>query len=278
MSWKFSLDDLVADRDLAFSWLRGDDPNSWRLEIVGRLYGWLEQPAQASEYFRRAADHVERHVNAVGNGTFEEFGREGGLLRLAGDERAREWLSRARDAADEVRNRSIVVGLNYLVGDDDAALRVADSDVDEIALLATARRSGDPGSAERAAMTFVKRIRAERLTLRAARAQFHFSDYDWLEESYRLAAELAGEPLPDHASMLSRAGLIGSRQVASREPELPMGRWEIGDASLVVPARGAAKATLRPGLVLEIEGEPPHYAVSLYEDNAMLAGVSPVSG
>lgn len=277
MSWKFSLDDLAADRDLALTWLRGDDPNNWRLEIVGRLYRWLEQPAQASVYFRRAADHLERHVNAAGKGDFEDFGREGGLLLLAGDSRAREWLSRARDGADEVRNRGIVVGLSYLLGDDDTALQLADSESGQVALLAAARRNGDAGQAEQASTFFVQRIRADRLKLRAARAQFHFSDYDWLEESYRLAAELAGEPVPDHATMLSRAGLIGSRTVVPPEPELPMGRWEIGDASLVVPARGAAKATLRPGLVLEIEGEPPQYAVSLYEDNALLGGVSPVS-
>ena len=118
---------------------------SWRLEIVGRLYRWLEQPAQASEYFRRAADHVERHVNAAGKGTSRTSGARAACC---------SWPVTRGHAMGRGSRRRLVV----------------------------------------------------------------------------------------------------------------------------VPARGAAKATLRPGRVLEIEGEPPHYPVSLYEDNAPLGRLAPVSG
>ena len=48
--------------------------------------------------------------------------------------------------------------------------------------------------------------------------------------------------------------------------------------TLVVPARGRTKAMLDPRrrLMLEIEGESPHYNVALYEDDHVLGGVSTV--
>ena len=210
------------------------------------------------------------------------MGRQGGFLYLAGDESWREWCERARAAADEVVNRAVVVGLSYLLGDDETALRVTRSEKDEGALLAKARHAGDPKRVDAAIKLFVRKIRADQLPIRADRLDFHLSDYDWLEECFRLKAELAGEPVPEHRTMLERAGLAkaAERRPQPPEPELPMGRWEIGEAALVVPADGVVKATLdrQRRLVLEIQGEPPQYAVALYEDDAMLAGVSPVAG
>ena len=55
---------------------------------------------------------------------------------------------------------------------------------------------------------------------------------------------------------------------------------EIGQTALVSPAVGRVKITLDRArrLVLEIEGLAPAYGVALYEDDAMLQGVSPVAG
>ena len=106
------------------------------------------------------------------------------------------------------------------------------------------------------------------------------SDYDWLEECFLLEASLEGVPVPSHRAMLDRTGLIAKgKHREAVEPELPMGRWEIGDTALVAPAVGRVKITLdRPRrLVLEIEGEAPAYGVALYEDDAMLGAASPVA-
>ena len=106
------------------------------------------------------------------------------------------------------------------------------------------------------------------------------SDYDWLEECFRLEASLQGVPVPSHRAMLERVGLIShGRRSEQVEPELPMGRWEIGDTALVVSAVGRVKITLDRArrLVLEIEGEAPSYGVALYEDHAMLGCASPVA-
>ena len=147
-------------------------------------------------------------------------------------------------------------------------------------MLAAARRDRDPGPLDGLASSFAKEIRSARVDVSIDHIGSVLSDYDWLEECFRLEASLLGVPVPSHRAMLERVKLIskGKRQ-EKVEPELPMGRWEIGDTALVVPAVGRAKITLdRPRrLVLEIEGEAPAYGVALYEDYAMLGGVSPVA-
>lgn len=274
MTWTLDAQELASDRELALEWVR-DRPSHSTLEIAGRVHRWLDDEEAAREFFRQAAAAAEERIAAMGGGTPVAWARVGGLLHLAGDP-ASEWLDRARKGFDATRDRPKIVALSYELGDDEDVLRRSNLD-DVPTRLATARSGRDPAPIEDAVAALVKEIRADRLTIAAARLTISLSQYDWLDEAFRLEAELRGERAPDHATMLRRAGLLGGEPPAV-EAELPMGRWEIGEASLVVPARGRVKATLDPArrLVLEIEGEPPSYGVALYEDDARLAAVSPV--
>ena len=171
------------------------------------------------------------------------------------------------------------MAVSYLFGDDDEALRAADADYPG-AVLAAARRDRDPGPLDGLAASYAKEIRARRVELSVTQMRSVFSDYDWLEECFRLEASLRDVPVPSHRAMLDRVGLIAKgKHREAVEPELPMGRWEIGDTALVAPAVGRVKITLdRPRrLMLEIEGEAPAYGVALYEDDAMLGAASPVA-
>ena len=52
--------------------------------------------------------------------------------------------------------------------------------------------------------------------------------YDLLEGTFRVDAERAGTPVPDHATMLARAGLLGERAPAPALDPPPEGRWMVG--------------------------------------------------
>jgi hypothetical protein len=276
VTWALDAEELESDRELVLGWVE-EEADFATLQMAGRVHRWLDHEQAAREYFQRSAADLEREVAAMGGGLPVSWAHVGGLRYLAGDrDGARAWLERARKGFDATRDRPKIVALSYELGDDDDVLRRSNLE-DVPTLLATARSGRDPAPIEAAVAALAGRIRAKRLTVLAAQLDVSLSDYDWLDEAFRLEAELRGEPTPDHATMLQRAGLLGGAP-PHVEPALPMGRWEIGETSLVVPARGRVKATLDAArrLVLEIEGEPPSYGVALYEDDARLAAVSPV--
>jgi hypothetical protein len=276
MAWTFDYDALAGKREYLLRRVKRDGASGIDLELAGRIHRWLELPTAAATLFARAAVDAEQFLSDFPL----PIARHGALLYLAGDERgARESLERARSLFSSTPYRADEVAVSYLLGEDDEALRIGAPDYPGT-VLAAARRNRDPGPLEGLAMSYAKEIRARRVELSVTQIRSVLSDYDWLEECFLLEASLQGVPVPSHRAMLDRVGLIAKgKHREAVEPELPMGRWEIGDTALVAPAVGRVKITLdRPRrLVLEIEGEAPAYGVALYEDDAMLGAASPVA-
>ncbi len=276
MPWTFDYDALAGKREFLARQVKHDGTSGIVIELAGRTHRWLELPTAAASLFARAAVEAERFLSNVP----DPIARHGGLLHLAGDEAgARESFTRAFSLFDPTLFRGDMAAIAYLLADDDEAVRLG-ADHFPGGVLAAARRDRDPGRLDALAASFAKQIRSRRVAVSEAESKGALSDYDWLEECFRLEAELTGTAVPSHRAMLERVKLIarGKRREAV-EPELPMGRWEIGDTALVAPAVGRVKITLdRPRrLVLEIEGEAPSYGVALYEDHAMLGCASPVA-
>ena len=276
MAWTFDYDSLAGKRESLLERVGRDGASGVEFELAGRTHRWLELPTAAAALFARSAAEAEQFLSDVPR----PLARHGGLLHLAGDEHgARESWVRARSLYSSTPFRADEVAISYLLGDDDEALRIGNPDQPG-AVLAAARRDRDPTALDGLATSFAKQIRSARVVVSAAQIASVLSDYDWLEECFRLEAELTGAPVPSHRDMLARAGLISAgKRREEVEPELPMGRWEIGDTALVSPGVGRVKITLDRGrrLMLEIEGEAPAYGVALYEDHAMLGGAAPVA-
>ncbi len=275
MPWTFDYDKLAGKREYLARQAKHPETSGVVIELAARTHRWLELPTAAAALFTLAATESEQYLSDVP----APIARYGGLLHLAGDvEGARKSFTRARTLFASTPFRADMVAVSYLLGDDDEALRLGSPEYPGV-VLAAARRDRDPGPLDALATSFAKEIRSRRVEVSVAQSKSVLSDYDWLEECFLLEASLKGVPVLSHRAMLERVGLIAKgKHREAVEPELPMGRWEIGDTALVAPAVGRVKITLdRPRrLVLEIEGEAPAYGVALYEDDAMLGAASPV--
>jgi tetratricopeptide (TPR) repeat protein len=243
VAWTFTREELEADRDAAAAEV-AEYPNKVENARLGRALRWLDDEVGAREAFRGGAIAMKTNVldrgrlnNAVG------WAEYGDLLHNAGDEAAaREQFQRALDElADEQSVRA--AKLRYHLGL--APGRAPKGPFWERTLAALASREG----LDEARDAVVKALRAER-----ALPSYNGSDmtlWDLLEETFRVEAERDGTPLPDHATMLARTGLMGEPEPAPELDPPRRGRWTVGEASIEQGDRGPVKATLSPRLWLE---------------------------
>jgi hypothetical protein len=240
------------------------------LEQLARAHRWLDEDDEAVVRFREAAADLEESIEAAGRGDAASRGRTGGLLRMAGDgDAARGWFERALQSGPVAGDEA---ALRYLLGDAQGALAAAQRAeetyprLDAVAELARARADGDPDAAAAARDVLAGVIRAERTPPSQESGHPDLSVFDWLEEAFRVEAELRGEPVPDHAEMLERAGLAKVAKGAEspkRAPDWPPppGRHELArptpdgaevTAAVAVDDDGDAGLLLDPGTDLRV--------------------------
>ena len=215
MAWGIDRHELEAGREEMRA--RAAERASHRvLEQLARAHRWLDEDEEARRRFREAAADLEERIEARGRGDAWSRGRTGGLLLQAGEpEAARRWFGRALESLDVAspRDANRVAALRYLLGDPEGALVAAalaeepDPILEPIAELARARRDHDPEAAARARDGVARLIRAGRTPPFEESGSPDLTLFDWLEEAFRVEADLRGEPLPDHAAMLERAAL-----------------------------------------------------------------------
>jgi tetratricopeptide (TPR) repeat protein len=216
MPWGLDRRTLEAGRDEKAA-LVAEDPWHHPLEELARAHRWLDEDTEARRRFGEAAADLEASFEARGRGDALSRGRTGGLLLQAGEPAAAsEWFERALASLDVAspRDANRVAALRYLLGDPEGALVAAalaeepDPILEPIATLAQARRDRDPGAAGRAREAIARLISAGRTPPFDESGSPDLTLFDWLEEALRVEADLRGEPLPDHAGMLERAGLV----------------------------------------------------------------------
>ena len=215
MAWGVDRHELEAGRD-EMRGLAAERASHHVLEQLARAHRWLDEDEEARRRFREAAADLEERIEARGRGDASSRGRTGGLLQQAGEvEAARAWFGRALASLDVAspRDANRVAPLRYLLGDPEGALVAAalaeepDPILDPIVELARARRDRDPEAAARARDGIARLIRAGRTPPFDESGSPDMTLFDWLEEAFRVEADLRGEPPPDHATMLGRAGL-----------------------------------------------------------------------
>src|SRR5215207_9178262 len=212
MPWGLDRRTLEAGRDEKAALVAGD-PWHHPLEELGRAHRWLDEDEAGRRRFGEAAADLEASFEARGRGDALSQGRTGGLLLLAGEpDAARTWFERALASLDAAspREANRVAALRYLLGDPEGALVAAalaeepDPILEPIAGLAQARRDRDPDTAARARDRVARLIRAGRTPPYEESGSPDLTLFDWLEEAFRVEADLRGEPPPDHAAMLAR--------------------------------------------------------------------------
>jgi hypothetical protein len=215
MPWGLDRRTLEAGRDEKAA-LVAEDPWHHPLEELARAHRWLDEDTEARRRFGEAAADLEASFEARGRGDALSRGRTGGLLLQAGDpSAASEWFERALASLDVAspRDANRVAALRYLLGNPEGALVAAalaeepDPILEPVATLAQARRNRDLEAAARARDAVAGLIRAGRTPPYDESGSPDLTLFDWLEEAFRVEAELRGEPLPDHAAMLDRANL-----------------------------------------------------------------------
>jgi hypothetical protein len=240
VSWGLDRAALEAGRGEAAERLERRGGGSFEYEQLARAHRWLDEPTTARRLFAEAEqrDEKDRQSHLTGG----DLGRRGGLLHLAGDERgARKWLKKAlKDDPgpyDEAAWR-------YLMGEDDRALAAAAREPEPnawlrgLAALARARSQRDPALAREGRERMAEAIRGTRMPPYMESGSSNLSAFDWLEESFRLEAELAGTAVPDHLAMLEQAGLLKASKPAAKPrrrkaPDLPPppGRYTVTRAT-----------------------------------------------
>jgi hypothetical protein len=215
MTWGTDRHELEAGREEMRA-LAAERASHRVLEQLARAHRWLDEDEEARRRFRDAAGDLEARIEARGRGDALSRGRTGGLLLQAGEpDAARRWFERALDSLEVAspRDANRVAALRYLLGDPEGTLVAAalaeepDPILEPIAQLARARRDHDPAAAARAGDGVARLIRAGRTPPFEESGSPNLTLFDWLEEAFRVEAEVRGEPPPDHAAMLERAGL-----------------------------------------------------------------------
>jgi tetratricopeptide (TPR) repeat protein len=210
MAWGIDRAALQRGRDEKAAQVAQD---AWHhpLEQLARAHRWLDEEDEATRRFAEAAADLEESIEAAGRGDAASRGRTGGLLRMAGNGyAARGWFDRALKSGPVPGDEA---ALRYLLGDEQGALEAAQRAgessprLEAVAALARARLDRDPDAAVQSREILAGVIRAERTPPFEESGHPDLSVFDWLEEAFRVEAELRGEPVPDHAAMLERAGL-----------------------------------------------------------------------
>ncbi|MDQ8046410.1 MAG: hypothetical protein AAGC46_09930 [Solirubrobacteraceae bacterium] len=173
-----------------------DSPGLTSGERAARARRWLDLGDDRERFAALATDFGSTEHLRV---------QVAGFAFLAGDAGTREQI--ARGLEKPYARDFETAGVHYLLGDDDRAI---DTGADDVAVdLALLRRSGDPGG--------IAAVRERRLIPHATGAGdgphvTHAGDpltpWDWIEETFRLEAELTGTEVPSHEEMLRRLGVL----------------------------------------------------------------------
>ncbi|MCP9491753.1 MAG: hypothetical protein MSC31_18045 [Solirubrobacteraceae bacterium MAG38_C4-C5] len=227
MSWGVDRATLEAGRDEAANEVAAN-PCSRALERLGRAHLWLDELEPAAACFREAAQDVERRVEAGGRGDAASRGQTGTLLRLAGEHAAAaQWFARA---LEDTREDAILdmAAYCYLLDDQQAALAAAARALKRrplleiVEALARGRAEQAPDMAVAAREHAIRVIRAERTPPYEESGGPHLSLFDWLEEAFVVEAQLRGEAVCDHVTMLERAGLVSPEEGRQRRRRRPL--------------------------------------------------------
>lgn len=255
MSGSFTLEDIQdALRDQ--EQLLAESSESETLERVARTRRWLDMGAQGP-LFAEAAEQIEQGLAKSDTASPDLWAAAGGLRYLAGDEaRARRALRTAIAGGTFWEPEPVgAAGVLYLLREFDRAHELAGND--RVGWIAAGARDRDLEQIRRARDSWLDGQRLAKSGPHSYADPIPLSSWDWIEETYRLEAELSGERVPTHLVMLRRSGLL-------REPGEPV------PAALPRPApRQGYRATLDgkevPRLevinddVVEIELEPGRF-------------------
>jgi hypothetical protein len=144
--------------------------------------------------------------------------------------RAVDDLVRRRDAEGQLKSEDLLrrdasdaVKTLYVCGELDRALALAcEHRVENLVVdLIEAERAGNLGRCDAAIDGLVAGLVSDRVAPSSASGRHPIHSWDWLEVCFEVRARIAGEPVPSHAVMLERAGLLGpgpSRRVVRPEP------------------------------------------------------------
>lgn len=202
-------------------------------ERAARAERWLDLDERGNRD-RFAALARELEGNLEGAGDPADWARVGGFWHLAGNDRAaKPWLKRALKGRKHVVSDGTRAGALYLLGEVRKASRLGgDSTVVRLAEVA------HEGAVER-----LPEIRMRLLAVAMDVTHGPQTDdggtpltvWDWIEESFVLESRMTGTPVPSHAEMLERIGVLSSEprphstvaappEVGHRE-DLPTGAW-----------------------------------------------------
>lgn len=241
--------------------LLAEDAEDWMaMEQVARTRRWLDEGDQRA-LFSDAAAQLERNWREHGTGSRGSWAVAGGLWRLAGDgEQAERALRNAvADGLDWEPAPQGAAGVLYALGDFDRAGRLAPDDPE--GWMAAAARDRSTDLVDRARERWIGWKRLGRSGPHQDRRPIPFSTWDWIEEAFRLEAELRGEAIPSHLEMLRRTGLQreddASAPVAATRPALRLGFRVVLDgesdgALLEVRSDHNVHVALSPAWVLNV--------------------------
>jgi hypothetical protein len=270
VSWGVHLEDVAAARDELLAEV-AERPGSHALERLAHAHRWLGEEDAARTRFREAASAAQAALERWGRDDVSAIGRIGSLLLRAGDaEAARPWLERAASSA---RRADDAAALDYLRDDFEGAVKHAARAVAEeqgpypwaeaVATLATARRDGDHARAADAAGRFAALIRNER-TPPDEESGGSLSLFDWLEESERARAELAGGEPAGQRSLLEQYRLLRAERDPDRKPPAPDAAPDrAGSATITYPRPDGGECT--PSVTVA-EGGDIHFVLDPERD------------
>lgn len=212
---KFSLEDL-RQRLRRHERMFAEDGDLLSLVAVARTRRWLDLDGSQA-LFADAATQLERNMRENDTASADGWAWAGGLWHLAGNPaNARRLLKKAmRSGIQKPPFLFAAPGTLYLLHKLDRAARIApDGRLD---LLALGAKHRDPELVEQAREGIIKEHRLYTGGPHYSVTGTPLTDWDWIEETFRLEAELHDQPTPDHTEMLRRLGVL---READEPPEI----------------------------------------------------------
>lgn len=183
--------------------------DSMALEQVARTRRWLDEGDQRA-LFGEAAEDLEQGFTQANSASPDLWATVGGYRHLAGESKqARKALRKAiAKGTDWEPAPQGPAGVAYLLGNYDLAQRLAPTD--PVGWIAAAALDRDLEPVHRARGRWTEWQRLEKSGPQHDRNPVPLSAWDWIEETYRLEADLKGEAPPAHLEMLRHSGLLRS--------------------------------------------------------------------
>ena len=229
--------------------------DSTALEQVARTRRWLDEGEQRPA-FAEAAQDLERAFTEGDTASPDLWATVGGYWHLAGEPKqaCRALRNAVAGGTAWEPTPQGAAGVLYLLGDFDCAARLAPTDPE--GWMAAGARDRDVEQVQRARHRWVDWQRLDKSGPHLDRDPVPLSAWDWIEEAYRLEAELGGQSAPSHLEMLHRSGLLrdGATLVAA------------------APARPAPRAGFRASIGSS-NGEMP--SLTVVDDDLVTVALDP---